>query len=575
MPSADDIRWFKENFQQQVETALAGTPFSVDLLAALACQETGEIWPILRKKGFSVEQILLLCVGDTLDDDAGRRAFPKNRAELLAAPDGSAMFGIARQALRDMAQHIDGYAAAARKAHKFCRGYGMFQYDLQFFKVDPAYFLEKRYASFEGTLGKCLLELKAALKRLKWQHKSSLTDAESAAVAIAYNTGGYNPRKGLRQGHFNGHHFYGEQIFQFLRMAKTVAASGSAPVLPMPGPGAAILPLPTSLAATGPLYVVDTRQGTLNLRAQPAISAPNRNANVRANLPDGQLVRAITGVPRKGFLEVETTLAGAHLTGFVATQFLKPAPAPAVMPEPLTPAPQMPTSGVVAAIMPRKAGTLTRRSAPADAHSLNEAEQPTRRGTTPAELCAELAAIIDWLAVDKKAHQRYQPISSGPRAGATFCNIYAHDYCTLAGAYLPRVWWTPRAIEQLALGHAVEPRYGDTLEEMRANGLFRWLRDFGARFGWRQTGTLSKLQQAANMGGIALIVARRTHDGAAGHIAMVVPEIQEAAARRDAAGEVIAPLQSQAGTVNFRHGTGKLDWWRGAQFAESAFWIHS
>ena len=32
--------------------------------------------------------------------------------------------------------------------------------------------------------------------------------------------------------------------------------------------------------------------------------------------------------------------------------------------------------------------------------------------------------IVDYLAVDKASHARYQP-----RDGLTFCNIYAHDYC--------------------------------------------------------------------------------------------------------------------------------------------------
>ena len=44
---------------------------------------------------------------------------------------------------------------------------------------------------------------------------------------------------------------------------------------------------------------------------------------------------------------------------------------------------------------------------------------------------------------------------------------------------------------------------------------------------------------------------------------------------RDATGEVIAPLQSQAGTTNFRYGAGKLGWWKDDQFAESAFWLHA
>jgi len=38
---------------------------------------------------------------------------------------------------------------------------------------------------------------------------------------------------------------------------------------------------------------------------------------------------------------------------------------------------------------------------------------------------------------------------------------------------------------------------------------------------------------------------------------------------------VTAPVQSQAGSRNFRRGLGGANWWLGSQFAESAFWIHA
>jgi len=236
----------------------------------------------------------------------------------------------------------------------------------------------------------------------------------------------------------------------------------------------------------------------------------------------------------------------------------------------VTPAETPPRTGIVAVTMPRKAGTVTRRKDIADAHSLNEPDQPGRVGMTPAALVAELGEIIAWLAVDKPAHKRYQP-----RGGLTFCNIYTHDYCHLAGVYLPRVWWTQAAIRDLAQGKTVEPLIESTITEMRANDIFRWLRDFGKDFGWRQTGTLTKLQEGANQGALGLIIARRKEDGRSGHMVMVVPEIGDKRARRNAAGEVIAPLQSQAGSVNCRFGTGKRNWWNDDRFAESALWIHS
>ena len=40
MANIADMKWFKENFHAEVEQAIAGTPFTLDLLVALACQET-------------------------------------------------------------------------------------------------------------------------------------------------------------------------------------------------------------------------------------------------------------------------------------------------------------------------------------------------------------------------------------------------------------------------------------------------------------------------------------------------------------------------------------------------------
>ena len=110
--------------------------------------------------------------------------------------------------------------------------------------------------------------------------------------------------------------------------------------------------------------------------------------------------------------------------------------------------------------------------------------------------------------------------------------------------------------------------------QQRANDLFRWLRDFGVQFGWRQTGSLTKLQLAANSGGLGVIVARRKEDGRSGHIVMVVPELEKRAVW-NGDGEVVSPVQSQAGSVNFRYGTGKAGWWQDERFAEFAFWIHA
>lgn len=568
MPTTADILWFKTEFHLKIEVAIKGTPFTLDMLTAIACQETGYIWGVLRKKNIPTARILELCVGDTLDTP-NRSAFPKNKAALIAKPQGDAMFAIARKGLEDMARETNdsGYQDVARNPDKFCHGFGIFQYDLQFFPDTPNYFLNKEYADFDKCLEKCLEELKRGLNKLGLQNKPVLTDLEIASVAIAYNTGSYKPAKGLKQGHFDGQKYYGEQFFDFLRLAQTVATPGVAASLPTAPPGSAVISASTPVTAQGALFEVDVRQSPLNLRSEPKVDGDN--ANVKARLPDSHIVQAVTGQEINGFLEVETNLLGAHFHGYVSTQYLKPATGVAKVPE-TTPSPTPPTTGIVAVYMPRKAGIITTHKEAASPHSLNEPGQPGRQGAGPDDLRDELATIIDWLAVDNPAHLRYQPGNQ-----STFCNIYAHDYCHLAGAYLPRVWWTPAALVDLAQGKPVQPFYGKTVEELRANDLFRWLRDFGLSFGWRQTGTLTKLQIEVNQGALGLIVARRQQEGLSGHIVAVVPETNRQKAKRNSAGDVTAPLQSQAGVTNFRYGTGKQDWWKGTQFAESAFWLHA
>jgi hypothetical protein len=568
MPNRDAFQWFKSTFHHQIEPALAGTPFSLDLITAIAAQETGHIWGPLHST-LDVDTLLEICVGDTLDADKGRKAFPKTREDLVAATRGEEMFTIAHDALVAMAVHVPSFAGVAKRPAKFCHGYGIFQYDLQFFKNDPDYFLNREWRRFERSLDKAIEELTSAMSRMDIAGQDTLTDLEQVHVAIAYNSGSFKPAKGLQQGFFDGEKFYGEMIFDFLRMSQTVSIAAAPALLPAPPPGTAAIARPTPVVSTGRVLEVDVRDTPLRLRSEPRIDRANPSSNVIARLPDGHRVRLVSGVLGDRFVEVETSLNGAHLEGFAASEFLVPVDGDGSIPV-VVPAATLPTSGVIAVFAPRRPGTMTTRRAPATAMSLNEPDQPARNGTTPDALRDEISEIIDYLNVEKAAHARYQPAD-----GRTFCNIYAHDFCTLAGVYLPRVWWTGDAIERLARGEPVEPRLGATIDEQRANDLFRWLRSFGPRFGWRQTGTLTKLQTEANVGAIGLIVARRVEDGRPGHITVVIPESADLRAKRDSTGEVIAPLQSQAGATNFARGIGALNWWKKDTFADSAFWIHA
>jgi len=43
MPNAQNMLWFKQQFRGEIEPALQGTPYTLDMLTAIASQETGEI----------------------------------------------------------------------------------------------------------------------------------------------------------------------------------------------------------------------------------------------------------------------------------------------------------------------------------------------------------------------------------------------------------------------------------------------------------------------------------------------------------------------------------------------------
>jgi hypothetical protein len=227
MPTIEEgMAWFKQNFAAAIRQGAAGTPFTVDMLTAIAVQETFSIWGRMFQT-LPVAKILELCVGDTLDAP-NRSAFPISKAQ---------MFTIARAALVALGPFDPTMKKVAQnRPDKFCHGYGIFQYDIQFFPTDPDYFLQRKWVDFSATLGKAVGELTAAQKRAHLGGKASLTDMEMAAAAIAYNRGSFNPAKGLKQGFFDGHKFYGENFFDFLQRAKTVP---EAPAMPPPAVAAA------------------------------------------------------------------------------------------------------------------------------------------------------------------------------------------------------------------------------------------------------------------------------------------------------------------------------------------------
>ncbi|GJD53059.1 hypothetical protein OPKNFCMD_5830 [Methylobacterium crusticola] len=232
MAIKNEIKWFKETFAADVTPALAGTPISLDLVCAIAFQESGELWSQMRQT-LPLADVLRLSVGDTLDEP-NRSAFPKNKAALLGAPRGDEMFALAHRLLGEMADAtgIEIYQSLASRPDKFVHGYGIFQYDLQFFRREPDFFLEQRWKDIDVAIEKLMRELTNAVDQLGFTDRDELTDRESAFVGIVYNAGfrNFKESRELAQGHFDGAHFYGENIDRFIKIAHTI---------PTPAPGAA------------------------------------------------------------------------------------------------------------------------------------------------------------------------------------------------------------------------------------------------------------------------------------------------------------------------------------------------
>ena len=175
MAIVDEIRWFKQNFVADILPALAGTPLSFDLICAIAFQESGELWSKLRLH-LPRSEILRLSVGDTLDAP-NRSAFPRTKQVLVGTPKGQQMFDLAHQLLVEMGDGtgIEAYQHLGTNPDKFVHGYGIFQYDLQFFRSEPDFFLMQKWQDIAACVEKLMVELRGALEDLDLSNETSLT----------------------------------------------------------------------------------------------------------------------------------------------------------------------------------------------------------------------------------------------------------------------------------------------------------------------------------------------------------------------------------------------------------------
>lgn len=229
-PKQDAMIWMNNTFGAEIDAALAGTPIPKTLLIAIGIQETYYIWAKMYRTATPAE-VLAVCVGDTIDFPKRASAWPKNRAELELHPRGKEMFKVARDALLRIAKINSGYVGPAKNPDKFCHGFGMFQYDIQFFRkgrADEDYFIKGEWATWKGTLGRGVSELKGKLVELYGTGKANLSHDECVYLGIAYNRGAKRTKadmetKKFKQGHKDSDGvFYGEYIDANLQAMKTL-----------------------------------------------------------------------------------------------------------------------------------------------------------------------------------------------------------------------------------------------------------------------------------------------------------------------------------------------------------------
>ena len=168
-------RWLEDNFGDQMEAALASTPFSVELACAIACKETG-IYLLPFARDLSPADAIARCVFDASGDAAGtsRNAFPRNTDAFREAYGDDLT-----EMLIDEANQSRLLRGLDQKDWVY-KGYGPFQYDLQHIGVDIEFFRDRLWYDFDECLRRFISEM---------QKKLDATDDLGRAIQ-AYNGSG-------------------------------------------------------------------------------------------------------------------------------------------------------------------------------------------------------------------------------------------------------------------------------------------------------------------------------------------------------------------------------------------------
>ena len=189
--------WMKGNFGNRITEGAAGTPFSVDIICGIACQETAYFW-LSFINSLSVDEVLARCVLDASGDFPGteRSAFPRNTDAFRNRFGDEFTEMLISEA--NQTRHLRGFGPK----QWVYKGYGIYQYDLQYVIEDEEFFRQKQWYQFEECFKRLLQELKAKFE----------THQDVWKAIRAYNGSGENATR------------YANNVIQFAHYCSEVSA---------------------------------------------------------------------------------------------------------------------------------------------------------------------------------------------------------------------------------------------------------------------------------------------------------------------------------------------------------------
>ncbi|BAV07124.1 hypothetical protein SAMN05421788_102251 [Filimonas lacunae] len=193
--------WLKTHFEQDITAALANTPWTIDLVCAIACQETAYKW-LYWINTHQPDIILQRCVLDASGDFPGtsRKAFPKNRTAFEAKYGPALTNMLIEEGNKQRAMPQPDAPNRYKPAKYLYKGYGLFQNDLQNITDNPSFFENRQWYN----MGDCVKQLVVELER-KAAHASDLR-----TTVRMYNGSGQRAEN------------YADNVMQFHEIAKMV-----------------------------------------------------------------------------------------------------------------------------------------------------------------------------------------------------------------------------------------------------------------------------------------------------------------------------------------------------------------